>query len=228
MLSLLERYKQALSRILKLNLSVYCRLNGVSVSGMHHYIEDVGQSVKSIRDAVLKATEHQNSKRLYRFTADSPHSDIDRADVTIQLSNGTLVSVFHCDAGIITAVLERIKITAYVRPFRINSVLHVFQHPVDMRKGINGLYKLVRSEMKMSPLRAAFSSLWQEPSEIQVACWDTDGFVLTRTPSEKGIIEIPKFDETTEATGCPGRRFLIIQGVSFRSARYRKRFKIEV
>ena len=26
------------------------------------------------------------------------------------------------------------------------------QHPVDMRKGINGLYKLVRSEMKMSPL----------------------------------------------------------------------------
>ena len=26
------------------------------------------------------------------------------------------------------------------------------QHPVDMRKGINGLYKLERSEMKMSPL----------------------------------------------------------------------------
>ena len=52
--SLLERYKQTLIKNPKLNLSAYCRLNGVSVSGMHHYIEDVGQSVKSIRDAVRK------------------------------------------------------------------------------------------------------------------------------------------------------------------------------
>ena len=36
--SLLERYKQALIKNPKLNLSAYCRLNGVSVSGMHHYI----------------------------------------------------------------------------------------------------------------------------------------------------------------------------------------------
>ena len=39
--SLLERYKQTLIKDPKLNLSAYCRLNGVSVSGMHHYIEDV-------------------------------------------------------------------------------------------------------------------------------------------------------------------------------------------
>ena len=48
--SILERYRQALIKNPKLNLSAYCRLNGVSVSGMHHYIEDIGQSVKSIRD----------------------------------------------------------------------------------------------------------------------------------------------------------------------------------
>ena len=76
---------------------------------MHHYIEDIGQSVKSIRDAVLKATEHQNCEAFVPFTADSPHSDIDRADVTIQLPNGTLVSVSRCDAGIITAVLNALK-----------------------------------------------------------------------------------------------------------------------
>jgi hypothetical protein len=105
----LERYKQALIKNPKLNLSAYCRLNGVSVSGMHHYIEDIGQSVKSIRDAVLKATGHQNSEAFVPFTADSPHSDVDRADVTIQLSSGTLVSVCHCDAGIITAVLNALK-----------------------------------------------------------------------------------------------------------------------
>ena len=32
--SLLERYKQALIKNPKLNLLAYCRLNGVSVSGM--------------------------------------------------------------------------------------------------------------------------------------------------------------------------------------------------
>ena len=44
--SLLERYKQALVKNPKLNLSAYCRLNGVSVSGMHHYIEDIGPSTR--------------------------------------------------------------------------------------------------------------------------------------------------------------------------------------
>ena len=77
--SILERYKQAIIKNPKLNLSAYSRLNGVSVSGMHHYIEDIGQSVKSIRDAVLKATEHQDCEAFVPFTADSPHSDVDRA-----------------------------------------------------------------------------------------------------------------------------------------------------
>ena len=107
--SLLEKYKLALTKNPKLNLSAFCRLNRASVSGMHHYIEDVGQSVKSIRDAVLKATEHQNCEAFVPFTADSPHFDIDRAEVTIPLPNGTLVSVSRCDAGIITAVLNALK-----------------------------------------------------------------------------------------------------------------------
>ena len=98
--SLLERYKQALIKNPKQNLSAYCRLIGVSVSGMHHHITDIGQSVKSIRDVVLKATEHQDCEAFVPFTADSLiFRDVDRADVTIQLPSGTLVSVSHCDAA---------------------------------------------------------------------------------------------------------------------------------
>ena len=107
--SLLEKYKLALTKNPKLNLSAFCRLNRASVSGMHHYIEDIGQSVKSIQVAVLKTTEHSDCEAFVPFTADSPHSDIDRADVTIQLPNGTSVSVSRCDAGIITAVLNALK-----------------------------------------------------------------------------------------------------------------------
>ena len=73
------------------------------------------------------------------------------------------------------------------------------QHPVDMRKGINGLYKLVRSD------------------------------VLYQKRLEKGTFEIPKFNEAAGGYRMPWKTFsLIMQGVSLRSARYRKRFKIEV
>ena len=82
------------------------------------------------------------------------------------------------------------------------------QHPVDMRKGINGLYKL---------------------QSIKLLRWDTDGFVLYQKRLEKGTFEIPKFDEAAGGYRMPWKTFsLIMQGVSLRSARYRKRFKIEV
>jgi hypothetical protein len=49
---------------------------------MHHYIEDIGQSVKSIRDAALKATEHQDCEAFVPFTADSPHVGFGQLDIT--------------------------------------------------------------------------------------------------------------------------------------------------
>lgn len=54
-----------------------------------------------------------------------------------------------------------------------------------------------------------------------------DSFFIKRL--EKGTFEIPKFDEATGGYRMPWKTFsLIMQGVSLRSARYRKRFKIEV
>jgi len=34
---------------------------------MHHYIEDIGQSVKSIRDTVLKATEYNPQNEMFKI-----------------------------------------------------------------------------------------------------------------------------------------------------------------
>ena len=98
-----------------------------------------------------------------------------------------------------------------------STVYYMCQHPVDMRKGINGLYKLVRSEMKMSPLTGCvFIFYGKNHQSIKLLRWDTDGFVLYQKRLEKG-------------TRMPWKTFsLIMQGVSLRSARYRKRFKIEV
>lgn len=107
--NLLERYKQALIKNPKLNLSAYCRLNGVSISGMHHYIEDIGQSVKSIRNAVLTAPVHPECGGFVQFTADSPCNGAGLSDISIKLSNGAMVSVSHCDAGTIVVVLNALK-----------------------------------------------------------------------------------------------------------------------
>ena len=96
-----------------------------------------------------------------------------------------------------------------------STVYYMCQHPVDMRKGINGLY--------------VFIFYGKNHQSIKLLRWDTDGFVLYQKRLEKGTFEIPKFDEATGGYRMPWKTFsLIMQGVSLRSARYRKRFKIEV
>ena len=111
-----------------------------------------------------------------------------------------------------------------------STVYYMCQHPVDMRKGINGLYKLVRSEMKMSPLTGSvFIFYGKNHQSVKLLRWDTDGFVLYQKRLEKGTFEIPKFNEAAGGYRMPWKTFsLIMQGVSLRSARYCKRFKIEV
>ena len=99
------------------------------------------------------------------------------------------------------------------------------QHPVDMRNGINGLYKLVRSEMKMSPLAGSvFIFYGKNHQSVKLLRWDTDGFVLYQKRLEKGTFEIPKFDEAAGGYRMPWKTFsLIMQGVSLLSARCRRR-----
>ena len=80
-----------------------------------------------------------------------------------------------------------------------STVYYMCQHPVDMRKGINGLYKLVRSEMKMSPLTGCvFIFYGKNHQSIKLLRWDTDGFVLYQKRLEKGTFEIP----LNSATKC--------------------------
>lgn len=75
-----------------------------------------------------------------------------------------------------------------------STVYYMCQHPVDMRKGINGLYKLVRSEMKMSPhTGSVFIFYGKNHQSVKLLRWDTDGFVLYQKRLEKGTFEIPKF-----------------------------------
>ena len=104
------------------------------------------------------------------------------------------------------------------------------QHPVDMRKGINGLYKLVRSEMKMSPLTGSvFIFYGKNHQSVKLLRWDTDGFILYHKRLERGTFETPSINGSTGRAEMPWRTFsLIMQGISTNSVKYRKRMYIDV
>lgn len=103
-------------------------------------------------------------------------------------------------------------------------------HPVDMRKGINGLYRLVRSEMDISPLPGAvFVFYGKNRQSMKLLRWDRDGFILYQKRLEKGTFEIPRFDASAEGYRMPWKTFsLIMQGISIKSVRYRKRMDLGI
>ena len=99
---------------------------------------------------------------------------------------------------------------------------------VDMRKGIYSLYQIVKSEMKRNPLSGEiFIFLGKNRRCIKIRHWENDGFLLYHKKLEKGSYERPlnalyKGDYSIEwATFV-----LMIEGVSMRSAKFRKRFAI--
>lgn len=106
---------------------------------------------------------------------------------------------------------------------------YLCQRFVDMRNGANGLYKLVRNEMGLNPLSGdVFIFFSKNKHTVKLLRWDSDGFVLYQKILEAGTYEVPRFDPMTRQMVLPWNTFvLIMQGVSLRSARQRKRFHVD-
>ena len=94
-----------------------------------------------------------------------------------------------------------------------NSRYYFCTRTVDMRNGINGLYKLVKNEMDLIPISGdIFIFLSRNKQNIKLLKWDGDGF-------------------QTESSSChlPWDTFvMIMSGVSLKSARDRKRLKMSI
>ena len=106
--------------------------------------------------------------------------------------------------------------------------LYLCRQAVDMRKGIDGLYRLVRTELRQHPLSgSAFVFFSKNRQSVKVLRWDGDGFLLYHKRLERGTFETPRFDA---ASGAYRLRLktcsLISEGISLRSVRYRKRLNI--
>jgi len=98
---------------------------------------------------------------------------------------------------------------------------------VDMRKGIYSLYQIIKSEMKRNPLSGeVFIFLGKNRRCIKILHWEKDGFLLYHKKLEKGTYEMPQNALFKGSYSVEWRTFvLILEGVSIRSAKFRRRFE---
>ena len=106
---------------------------------------------------------------------------------------------------------------------------YLYQGYARMNLGIDGLYRLVRSEMKeLSPISGdAFIFFGKSRNSVKVLKWDGDGFLLFYKRLERGSFELPVFNPHTGNHEISRRTLsFILDGVSLKSVRIRKRFRL--
>lgn len=106
---------------------------------------------------------------------------------------------------------------------------YLYQGYASMSLGIDGLYRLVRSEMKqLSPISGdAFIFFGKARKSVKILKWDGDGFLLFYKRLERGSFELPVFNPHTGNYEISRRTLsFILDGVSLQSVRIRKRFRL--
>lgn len=105
---------------------------------------------------------------------------------------------------------------------------YVCQRYVRMNLGINGLYKIVKSEMELPPLGGAvFIFFSKNRQQVKMLRWDGDGFILYQKRLERGTFELPQFNPQDKQCKMPYNTLsAIMSGICLKSMRYRKRLRL--
>ena len=77
---------------------------------------------------------------------------------------------------------------------------YLYQGFVRMNLGIDGLFKIIRSEMKdLSPVSGdSFLFFGKNRQSVKILRWDGDGFLLYYKRLEGGSFELPTFNPNTQ------------------------------
>jgi transposase len=91
-----------------------------------------------------------------------------------------------------------------------------------MRKGFDGLSGLVREGLEKDPLSGdVFIFFNKRRTQVKLLLWERDGFSIYQTRLERGTYELPVHASTELRSD---ELMLILQGISLKSVRRRKRF----
>jgi transposase len=107
---------------------------------------------------------------------------------------------------------------------------YLYGTATDMRKSFDGLSGLVRNELGRNPLDGdIYIFLNRRRTMVKLLQWDKSGYALYSKRLEQGSYELPK------VIHIDGKGFvlkwsdlvLILEGISLKSVRYRKRYAPE-
>jgi len=107
--------------------------------------------------------------------------------------------------------------------------LFLFTGSADMRKGFDGLGGLVINKLKQDPLSGDIFIFINRPRTlIKLLVWDQNGFAIWHKRLERGTFEMPKVNQNTFSVEINRQQLmLILEGISVKNIRLRKRFSLE-
>lgn len=102
---------------------------------------------------------------------------------------------------------------------------YVYRHDTDMRKGFDGLSGVVRQGLNKDPLSGdVFIFLNRRRNQVKLLLWERDGFSIYHKRLERGTYELPLSEKTNVVELRSDELMLILEGISLKSVRRRKRF----
>lgn len=97
----------------------------------------------------------------------------------------------------------------------------------DMRKGFDSLSGIVTSHMNEDALSGAvFIFFNKKHNQVKLLLWEGDGFGMYYKRLEQGTYELPEYDDISVSASISSQQLqLILQGISLKSVRQRKRYQ---
>lgn len=104
---------------------------------------------------------------------------------------------------------------------------YLYNGMTDMRKGFDSLCGIVNSGMNQNPLSGAvYIFLNKKHNQVKLLLWEGDGFSLYHKRLEKGTFELPSGSTDNGSIQLTSAQLqLILQGISLKSVRHRKRYQ---
>lgn len=104
---------------------------------------------------------------------------------------------------------------------------YLWREPVDMRKSFDGLQGLVTNHIGRDALSGeVFIFMNRRRDQVKLLVWDRSGFVIYYKRLECGRFELPVLSGDVRGQALPwADLLLILEGVSLRSVRWRKRYR---
>jgi transposase len=103
----------------------------------------------------------------------------------------------------------------------------LYRPSTDMRKGFDGLSGLIRNGLGQDPLSGdVFIFFNRRHNHVKLLLWEGDGFSLYYKRLERGTYELPMMNDLTQGVSIRhDELMLILQGISLKSVRKRKRYE---